>query len=124
MRKNDLELDLIKCDWIQEKVQASNTYAQNLYAALCNNSFIKKDSWDILSEQYWSCSWRHAASIVAMLKQEGDYMDWYCSGGSMSMDLGGTVNIENVTFMPEGEVSQEIQQDLDNLGWLIYDLDR
>jgi len=99
--KADLEYDLFKTDWIVHKCQ-NDKYAQNLYAALCNNRFFKND-------EEWTCSWRGAGGIVADLRNKGeDYIDWYCSGMS---DIEG--------YLPEGEVSSEIANDLLNLGWNI-----
>lgn len=58
--KADLEYDLFKTDWIVSKCKNSK-YAQNLYAALCNNRFFKND-------EEWTCSWRHSGGIVAELR--------------------------------------------------------
>jgi len=99
-------------DWIIDKVRNNENYAQNLYAALCNNNFTKNDIWPILKEKRWSCSWRYAGGIIARMQKKGDYMDWYCTG---IFDEGhyieGTVS--------EGEITKEISDDLFKLGWLI-----
>ena len=79
-RKNNMEYDLLTTDWILEKVRNSESYAQNLYAAMCNNGFIKLEVLPILKEEEWSASWRYAGGIIADMRQEGDYIDWYCSG--------------------------------------------
>jgi hypothetical protein len=79
-REHNLEYDLRTCDWILEKVRKDEYYAQNLYAAMCNTEFTKREMWPLLKEQRWSCSWRYAGGIVAHMRQEGDYIDWYCSG--------------------------------------------
>jgi len=42
-QKHNLEFDLRTTDWILAKVRESRVYAQNLYAALCNNPFQKQD---------------------------------------------------------------------------------
>ena len=77
-QKNNLEYDLRTTEWVIEKVKSSDTYAQNLYAALCNNQFIQlENSWDILKEKYWHCSWRYAGGIIADIQEKGDYIDWY-----------------------------------------------
>lgn len=109
-QKDNLEYELRTTDWILEKVRKSDTYAQNLYAAMCNNEFMKLDVMPILKEQTWSCSWRYAGGIVADMRGEGDYIDWYCSGCG-----GDTVD----GFQPESTVTVEIEQDLKRLGWKI-----
>ena len=96
---NDLEYDLRTTDWILEKARSRDGYAQNIYAALCNNGFIKLDVIPILKEQEWSCSWRYAGGIVAELRnQDEDYLDFYCSGG-------------------EGIVQDDIAEDFARIGW-------
>lgn len=108
----NLELDLFKTEWISYKCTINNVYAQNLYAALCNNIFMKDD-------QEWTCSWRSAGGIVSELRNTetrydlyshrvGDYMDWYCSGAA-SDSIDG--------YVEEGFVTSEIMNDLLNLGW-------
>lgn len=109
-RENNLEWDLVTTDWILEKVRASKVYAQNLYAAMCNNDFIKREMWPILKEQKWSCSWRYAGGIIADMRQEGDYIDWYCSGIREEYGDG---------YVPEMTVTEEIEQDLHKLGWIV-----
>ena len=99
-REYSLECDLRSTKWILEKVRNSDNYAKDLYAALCNNDFIKLDLWSILKERKWSCSWRYAGGIIAHMRQEGDYIDWYCSGN-------------------EGTVTVEIKEDFKKLGWVI-----
>lgn len=111
--KPTLEGDLLKTDWISYKCTINEVYAQNLYAALCNNSFFKND-------EEWSCSWRYAGSIVSSLVKEddrhnkdkwrsGDYLDWYCSGASKGSIEG---------YVSEGTVTTEVSNDLLNLGWI------
>ena len=75
-QKNNMEYDLRSTDWILAKVRESNTYAQNLYAAICNNDFCKREMWPILKEDYWSASWRYAGGIIADMREKGDYIDW------------------------------------------------
>jgi hypothetical protein len=113
---NNMEYDLLITDWILEKVRATESYAQNLYAAMCNNGFIKLDVIPILKQDEWGCSWRYAGGIVADMRQQGDYIDWYCSGirGGMSYDD----DIKD-GFVPEGYITDEIRNDLQRLGWAI-----
>lgn len=99
--KANLEADLLKTEWIVSKCKNNKIYAQNLYAALCNNRFFK-------NEEEWTCSWRYAGGIVADLIGSGNYMDWYCSG----------IAAGNNSYVSEGEVTSEITNDLLNLGWI------
>ncbi len=115
-RINNMEYDLLTNDWILEKVRASETYAQNLYAAMCNNGFIRLEVIPVLKQEEWGCSWRYAGGIIADMRQEGDYIDWYCSGirGGMSYD-------EELKdgLVPEGCITDEIRNDLQSLGWAV-----
>lgn len=104
--KNNLEYDLRTTEWILEKVRASTSYAQNLYAALCNNEFQPQEMWEILKDVRWSCSWRYAGGIIADMCGKGDYMDWYCSG-----------SYDEPNYVGEGQVTEEILADLLKLKW-------
>jgi hypothetical protein len=53
-QKDNMEYDLRSTEWILAKVRASKSYAQNLYAAMCNNDFVKREMWPILKDQRWS----------------------------------------------------------------------
>ena len=133
-RKNNMEYDLLTTDWILEKARKSESYAQNLYAAMCNNEFVRKDLWPLLrmdpEQDFWGCSWRYAGGIIADMRQEGDYIDWYCSG---IRDIGVYAPAEkneilteeqkqriSITdkFVPEGKITDEIEIDLNKLGWI------
>ena len=132
-QKNNMEFDMRTSDWMVAKVRESRVYAQNLYAALCNNTFQKQDVWTILKDQRWSCSWRHAGGIVADMRGEGDYVDWYCSGIRDTTPMEQTewdmLTLEQQTFhkesqahVGEGTVTDEIREDLGRLAWTV-DLD-
>ena len=117
-QKNNLEWDLRNTEWVVNKAKYNNVYAQNIYAALCNNQFIKLDAWQLLKEEYWSASWRYAGGIVSDILDQGDYMDWYCSG------IGGPTGDMGVPgYLPEGVVSDEVKEDLLKLGWKIIPYD-
>lgn len=130
-QKNNLEYDLLTTDWILKKVRTQEYYAQNLYAAMCNNQFQRNDVWPILSEQKWSCSWRHSGGIIADMRAKGDYIDWYCSGINDDRDEMTQGEWENLTpeqqtrykdsllFVGETVVTEEIENDLFELGWLV-----
>jgi len=118
---NNLEYDLRTTDWILEKVRSSESYAQHLYAAMCNNDFMRNDVWPILKEETWSCSWRHAGGIIADMRQQGDYIDWYCSGIGSKEDGYGLSSHQANDYVPESVVTEEIREDLLKLGWLVVD---
>lgn len=105
--ENNLEYDLRSTEWICNKVKNSEQYAQNLYAALCNMEYQKLETMNILKEQFWSCSWRYAGEVVAKMREQGDYLDWYCSSFGREYDT-----------VAEGTVTQEIYDDLKKLGWV------
>jgi len=120
-QKDNLEYDLRSTAWILEKARASDAYAQNIYAALCNNDFIKREMWPILKDQRWSCTWRYAGGIVADMIEKGDYIDWYMSGmgGIADYDTDPKEWAAETGYVPEGTITQEIEDDLFKLGWLI-----
>jgi hypothetical protein len=128
-QKDNLEYDLRSTEWILEKVRGDDVYAQNLYAAMCNNEFIKREMWPLLKDQRWSCSWRHAGGIVADMKQQGDYIDWYCSGikdilsdedlASMTIEQQEAFKTRANGYVSESLVTHEIEDDLYKLGWLV-----
>jgi hypothetical protein len=116
-RENDMEYDLLTTDWILEKARTSEAYAQHIYAAICNNDFQKLGVIPILKQQTWSASWRSAGGIVADIRQEGDYIDWYCSGLSTGLGNGDVDRTKG--YVPEGCVTDEIRYDLQQLGWVL-----
>ena len=128
-RENNMEYDLRSTDWILEKVRKSNAYAQNLYAAMCNNDFQKNEFMPRLAGKTWGCSWRHAGGIIADMKQEGDYIDWYCSGIKNDAPVlldeqfaelteeQKAYYIESKSHVGESFVTDEIRADLKKLGW-------
>ena len=114
-QKDNMEYDLRTTDWILEKVRADDVYAQHLYAAMCNNDFIKNDVW------------RHAGGIIADMQEIGDYVDWYCSGIRSDLDESqfDSLNDEDKkqflkikAYVPESVVTDEIRNDLLKLGWI------
>jgi hypothetical protein len=128
-RKDNLEYDLRTNETIIEKCK-DHVYAQHIYAALCNNEFQKNDVYPILSDKRWSCSWRHAGGIVADIRQEGDYIDWYCSGIRDTGELEQTEfdmlteeqkerYLETKAYVSESVVTDEVRKDLFDLGWIV-----
>jgi len=119
-RINNMEYDLLTNDWILEKVRTRDEYAQNLYAAMCNNGFIKLDVIPILKQQEWSCSWRYSGGIIADMRQQGDFIDWYCSGIRNDYQDEDSEKLWNQRkYVPEGYITDEIRNDLQRLGWAI-----
>ncbi len=130
-QKDNMEYDLRSTQWIIDKAK-DDVYAQNLYAAMCNNDFTKNDVIPILTEKRWSCSWRHAGGIIADMQGKGDYIDWYCSGIRDSKELDDDqfqqltkeqqeYYIQGKKFVSESVVTDEIREDLLKLGWIVID---
>ena len=106
--QNNLEYDLLNTQWITDKTE-DDVYAQNLYAALCNNQFYKGDM-----KEPWTCSWRYAGGIVADMKwlatgKAYDYLNFYCSSALS----------DNPKFVGEGTVTDEVREDLTKMGWRV-----
>lgn len=124
--KYDLVEDIRNSPEIMAKIRADDRrYAQNLYAAWCNMQWCPKQFWPILRQDpdkdLWSASWRGAGGIVANLRNKGeDYMDYYCSGmgGFATYDLNeGEEYMAKTGYVPEGQVTDEIAEDFNKLGW-------
>jgi hypothetical protein len=106
----NLERDLRITTWIIDKVRGQETYAQNLYAALCNNDYQPQEVWGILNNIRWNCSWRASALIVAEIRDRESADVWYGSGsGIKHRDLAG--------FVEESYVTPEVETDLNVIGW-------
>lgn len=115
---DSLERDLLATSWLISKVCQRGDYAQNLYAALCNNEFQRNDVWPILQGQVWSCTWRYAGGIIADMRGQGDYMDWYCSGMIQGHPDDDTDHEADKGYVPEGIITDEIKDDLYRIGWI------
>ena len=94
----DLERDLVRSDRVRGLVR-SDLFPMLLYSALCNTLWRHKGS-----GKEWHCSWRYAGSIVATLRGEGCYLDWYCS-------------------MSEGLVDEQVLAEIGALGWELVEAD-
>jgi hypothetical protein len=115
----NLEQDLQRSDYLLEKIRTRNDYAQNLYAALCNMRWQRLEVLPILKEEYWSCSWRAAGGMVARLRNHNeDYMDYYCSGIQDFSSDEADPRFNDGGYVAEGIVTEEIQNDLKDLGWV------
>lgn len=95
----DLERDLHNHITLVERVKSDVTFAESLYAALCNNQFRHVNMTDD-PEDFWSCTWRAAGDIVAELTNnpQNDYLTYYCTGN-------------------EGMVTPELVQLFAEIGW-------
>ena len=59
----------------QEDVK-DDSFAQHLYASLCNTIWYNETTEDI-----YSCSWGYAGGLVASMRFKGEgYLNFYCSG--------------------------------------------
>jgi hypothetical protein len=110
-----MDMDICQCPDLVAKVRGDDVYAQNLYAAMCNQDWQYQDVWTLLTDKTWSCSWRGAGAIVADIRGEGDYLDWYCSG------IGSSNSSKE--YVSESIVTDEIKDDLLKLGWLVRKYD-
>jgi hypothetical protein len=122
--EHNLEQDLKDARWLVDKVRSSDAYAQNLYAALCNNAFQKLEVVPILRDDTWSCTWRYAGGVVADIRCKGDYMDWYCSGiqgdpEEIDYAAAEAQGFEIQKYVSESIITDEIRQDLKLLGWTV-----
>jgi hypothetical protein len=102
--KYSMENDILAADWLRQKIRVNTEYAQSLYAGLCNNLFHKIGAED---DALYSFSWRHAGNVIAAIRENETYLDWYCSG----LISGATA---------EGVVTEEVKTDLNQLGWEIW----
>jgi hypothetical protein len=122
-QKNNMQYDLRSTEWICDKVKANDSYAQNLYAAICNNDFVRLEVVPILRQDperdFWCASWRSAGGIIADMQEKGDYIDWYCSGIGNSEDGYGLDHRHANGYVPEGCITDEIRNDLQSLGWAV-----
>jgi hypothetical protein len=117
-QKNNMQYDLRSSKELCDKVKASDVYAQNLYAAMCNMQWQSREFWQEMKGETWSCSWRSAGGIIADMREKGDYIDWYCSGirGGDEPDVY-MAGEDPRGYVPEGTVTEEVELDLNRLGW-------
>ena len=75
-----LERDLVASSLFRDRVRFP-AFAELLYASLCGTRWRHR-----ATGTAWSASMRQAGAIVANVRGEGDYLDWYCSGGEDVVD--------------------------------------
>lgn len=118
MTGSNLEQELKNSEYITQKCRDKKSYAQNLYAALCDMQWQKEVVFEILQGAVWRTSWRGAGRIISEILQEGDYMDWYCSGMAQfnNYDMTDT-DLGEIGYVRERTITDEIRKDLRALGW-------
>jgi hypothetical protein len=116
-QRNNMEYDLRSSKELCDKAKASDAYAQNLYAAMCNMTWQSREFWQEMKGETWSCSWRHSGGIVSDMREQGDYIDWYCSGIGNEELGNGLTGADGTNYVPEGTITEEIELDLNRLGW-------
>jgi hypothetical protein len=81
---------------LSERVRTDDAFAHELYGALCNMRWRRRDT----DGEPVSMSWRYAGGVISHLACKGGcYLDYYCSG-------------------KEGVVSAPIRDTLDALWWI------
>lgn len=126
--------DLVEDIWqdkeVLDKIKTSKSYAQNVYAAMCNMRWCPRDLIPALRQDenrdLWSASWRAAGGIVADFRRSvasEDYMTYYCSsmGGLLAVEEDEQDHVNTIfaesKFVSEGTVTDEVEQDFNRLGW-------
>ena len=113
---NAVQADLWAQPAICKRIGTDEVFAQHVYAAFCNQKFIRVDG-SAPETEPWACSWRKAAEIIATIRNEfynktenpdiiETYTHWYCSGMGC---LEGSVN--------EGVVTKEVRNMFRDMGW-------
>ena len=79
-------------DLFKDKIRDSDEFCSQVWSALANIEWTHEDG------DVYSCSFRYAGEVIAHIRGNGGYMDWYCSG-------------------PYAEVSNEIANGFKSKGW-------
>jgi hypothetical protein len=95
----DLARDLALSARIRSCVQ-NDLFAGLLYAALCATEWRHRDA-----KATWSCSWRAAGSVVAGLRGDGDYLNWYCWGHEETFDEAVLAELDALGWGPVEEAA-------------------
>jgi hypothetical protein len=94
--RNEFETLEMALRTLSERVRTDDAFAHELYGALCNMRWRRRDA----NREPVSMSWRYAGGVVSHLAcKRGCYLDYYCSGN-------------------EGVVSPRIRDALGALGWI------
>jgi len=112
-------------DWFEQVLEEHNNKFNDPQSRINNmeydnNGFIRLEVIPVLKGEEWSCSWRYAGGIVADMRQQGDYIDWYCSGIRNDYQDEEAGNLyDQRKYVPEGCITDEIRSDLQRLGWAV-----
>ncbi len=94
--KDEFEAFEMALRTLSERVRTDDAFAHDLYGALCNMRWRRRDA----DAEPVSMSWRYASGVVSHLACKGGcYLDYYCSGN-------------------EGVVPARIREALGELGWI------
>lgn len=85
-----LERDLVSSATVRERAR-SPLFAELLYASLTGTLWRHR-----ATGEEWACTMRHAGAVAAGVRGEGDYLNWYCSGGEEHVDEGVLAAIEEI----------------------------
>ena len=78
------------------KIKMEDEFCQNAWSAIANKIWKNTDGAE------FAASFRYAGGVIAGIRGEGSYMDWYCSG-------------------PYATVTNEIESAMKELGWTHHD---
>lgn len=94
--EDDFEMMLARV--FGERMKTDDELCKQIWSSLANVDWYKPTTHD--SASY---SFRAAGDLIAAIRGEGDYMDWYCSG-------------------PYPEITDEIRRSLKKEGWIADDM--
>ena len=86
-----------------------NTVYENFYVQLREDRAFGEVIWSALTNTEWikgdavlSYSFRAAGDLIASMRREGDYLDWYCCArpGVVSPEIAGNMAVYGWTHRP------------------------
>lgn len=94
---SDFESDLIEI--FGERIKQDSIFCKDIYSALTNLEWVQSDG------TVYGATFRYVGGLIADIREEGNYMDWYCCKG-------------------EGFASDEIQEAMSMKGWTCREYDK